>query len=428
MQVPAITRIGRIAGVLLILLTVVVSAQADDQSPTPVAQEATFIEAFSQCEDSYEATGKDFGKEKTRQEMAMLDAKRSAVWKVIYGENGLAQTPEERASADSCAAEIYSEPVLGRFIAYSDPIPKRRIVINKGKGLKVVIDVRVDRCALSNWLVEHCGFIPPPPYPPTLMVIPAVAEGEYPTVILENDPMARHAETVLKGFLAERRYDYEEATMSADLQEQMDALQLASGTGSKDYGYLMAQAIGCDVYITFQYTFNDRTNAGVKTRNCSVTLSAFETTTAKGLGSETGYSEYYPPDYNQNALIEEALNNAMVGVLASINGYWKDEWKIGAKYKAIFSIICEEFEDYDAEDAGDYLVDCAKDICKKVKISVLTDKTVELLMWATQDQAEDARDLNRSIRRCFSDEFDLGRLKRRVLNRKLIFSEVICAE
>lgn len=414
--------------VALVLSSFVPATAGDPPSNMPLSKEAKFVEVFNQCEWTFEATGISGAKKKIRQEKAMLDAKKAAVWVILTGENGLVQTADERANLKQCQEQLFADSIILNFITYSDATPRRRIEIEKGKKRKVVIEVRVSKCALSNWLVDNCGFVPPPPYPPTLMVLPNTPDGVYPTDVLKEDELAHHAAVVLEGFLAEHRYEYANPEMTADIQELVDGLQLAIGGGKKDYAYMMAQAIGSDIYITFAYKFNNKTDQGSTTENCSITLSAFETTTAKGLGSETGYSNYYAVGHAKAAMLEEALNNAMVGVLASINGYWKDAFIFGVKYKGVFTLDCEDFDEDDAEDAADYLIDCAKEVCKKVKPGVITEKTVELYMWATQDQAEDLRDLNRTIKNCFKGKFPDGKLRRKALNKQLIFSSVACAE
>jgi hypothetical protein len=395
-------------------------------SNLPVSREATPVEVTSQAEWTVYATGISGDRERVRQERAMLDARKAAVWFVLFGPSGLVQTAQERRLITKCQEALFAEQTVLGFVTHADEVPRERIKIEKGRKLKVRIEVRVNRQMVANWLVDHCGFSAPPLYPPAIMVLPHVAGEEDPFARLQNEPLDRHAETVLKGFLAERQYEYEEAVASTELDRTIESLGVLTGGGPKDFAYLIALGQGSDIYITFEYGFAQKRVGSTTTEKCEVTLAAFETTTGKGLGSETGYSEYLAA--SRRSLLEAALNNAIDGVLASVDAFWKKSLQTGVNYKAVYRIACDDFDEEDQTEVADVLIDCAKSVCQKVKPNVVTGATVELDLWATKERAEDARELERAIRKCFGEAFAEGKLQRTTLNRKLILGSIECVE
>ena len=62
-------------------------------------------------------------------------------------------------------------------------------------------------------------------------------------------------------------------------------------------------------------------------------MRAFETTTARLLGAETGYSDESAAP--ATALVEAAMTNALDNVMSRINSYWQDDIKNGLQYKVI---------------------------------------------------------------------------------------------
>jgi hypothetical protein len=356
----------------------------------------------------------------------MLDARKAAIWFVLFGRNGLVQTAQERSRILECQEALFAKETILGFITHADEVPRERIKIEKGRKLKVRIEVRVNRQMVADWLVDHCGFAPPPLYPPAIMVLPHVGGDENPIARLQSEPLDRHAETVLKGFLAERQYEYEEAAASEELDRTIESLSVVAGGGPKDFAYLIALGQGSDIYITFEYGFTQKQVGSTTTEKCEGTLAAFETTTGKGLGSETGYSEYLAA--SRRSLLEAALNNAVDGVLASVDGFWKKSLQTGVQYKAVYGIACDDFSEDEQMEVADRLIDCAKSVCQKVKPNVLTAQTVELDLWVTKERAEDARELEREIRKCFGEVSEEGKLQRSTLNRKLILGSIECVD
>jgi hypothetical protein len=148
---------------------------------------------------------------------------------------------------------------------------------------------------------------------------------------------------------------------------------------------------------------------------------AYETTTARLLGTETGYSPEKPGSTDA-VLIEMAMNDAIEKVLNKINAYWKDDLKNGQQYKLIVKIT-GRFDDPMA--VGDMLDDVLKGITTKRKQNSATEKTVDYTIW--QNQFENTSKLFRELSKRVDQNKDaqsLGvKMKRINVNRKMIILE-----
>ena len=100
-----------------------------------------------------------------------------------------------------------------------------------------------------------------------------------------------------------------------------------------EVAYAVALSIGSDVYITFAGAWE---NAGYNTRRHSLTVRAYETSSGRLLGTETGYSQARQGEAMIS--VEEAATGAIDAVLARIDAYWRDDIRRGVQYKMILSI------------------------------------------------------------------------------------------
>ncbi|HAP35568.1 MAG TPA: hypothetical protein DCQ28_06340, partial [Bacteroidetes bacterium] len=152
-------------------------------------------------------------------------------------------------------------------------------------------------------------------------------------------------------------------------------------------------------------------------RKASVSIRAYETTTARLLGVETGYSEESAAP--ANALVEGAMTNALNNVISRINSYWQDDLKNGAQYKIIFTIV-GQFDQDTKYDIADAAAKTLKKIAGRVKENVVADNTIDYLAWIQDKDMQSPSALFRELRREFNANFSQGKLKQITLNRKLI--------
>ncbi|MBW7887629.1 MAG: hypothetical protein H3C35_04590, partial [Bacteroidetes bacterium] len=89
------------------------------------------------------------------------------------------------------------------------------------------------------------------------------------------------------------------------------------------------------------------------------------------------------------------------------------------QYKIIFNIT-GNFDDDTKYDIADAAAKSLKSIANKTKENVVTDKTIDYLVWINDKDLQSPSSLFRGLRKEFKERFPEGKLKQIVLNRKLV--------
>jgi hypothetical protein len=183
----------------------------------------------------------------------------------------------------------------------------------------------------------------------------------------------------------------------------------------EDYAYQLALSVGSDLYITYSVDVEPQKFG---TKKASVSVSAYETTTARLLGSDTGYSP--SAQSSDEALVDNAITDAIDRVLQRINAYWKEDLERGVQYKVIFSIS----PDFGSEaiDVQDAVFETLEEM-GEVKENAVTDQTMDLLLWADPSEYEKVRHVDRGIRRGY-DDYGVGEIEQVNRNRKLLIYKI----
>ena len=152
---------------------------------------------------------------------------------------------------------------------------------------------------------------------PILMALPA-ASGK------GSSPM----EAVMEGineYLTEKGYEVRTLEGSEDLSNLIQMQGDISGNGD-DMSYIAGLALGADVYIKF--------SGSIKNDMVNVELSAYETSTARQLGSKTGMVQNYGNSKDkQRYLVISAAKKALPALEKTILSYWNEDAKKGVQYK-----------------------------------------------------------------------------------------------
>ncbi|MDW8114453.1 MAG: hypothetical protein RMJ34_05925, partial [candidate division WOR-3 bacterium] len=140
------------------------------------------------------------------------------------------------------------------------------------------------------------------------------------------------------------------------------------------------------------------------------------------LGTETGYSPEVATTSDQ-VVLESAINDCMDRVLSRMTNYWKDDIKYGLQYKIVIKfptgISSERLEKMQFA-----LLDILKEGANKSKENIISERTVDLLIWAKRDKFPEARSIYSYLKERFSSSFSGYTLSRITLNRKLLVCEV----
>ena len=411
---------------LVLAFTAVLNAQGN----LPESREATFVEANGSTEVMVRAKGIGgasglFGfKEDESLKLAEMDARKSAVYFVLHGGaglDGILRTDEEKSRFQPYQNEFFGNDNIMKFIAWEASSYDSRVKMAGGEKLKVEKQFRINKKSIIDQLMqrgivasvqevaEEIGL-------PTLMALPAVKPGESPLEMLQKDPLLKQGAATVESYLTAKKYNVIAPDQAEQIFQQQKA-QMSLKGAEEDMSYAIALSVGSDVYITYSIDMQNRRVGSSEVHKASVSVRAYETTTARLLGTETGYSDESaaPPA----ALIEGAITNALNNVMSRINSYWADDMKNGVQYKVIFNVTGK----FDA-DAKDELSPAAlitlKKLCNRVKENVVSDKTMDYLVWVTNQDYQNSSLFFLALKKEFAQNFAQGKLRKVNSNRKLM--------
>jgi hypothetical protein len=409
---------GKYRFVIYALVCVLIIGCAAKAPILPVSREATIIESTNPAEVMVEATG--IGR--TTDE-ALLDARRSAIAVILLGgSDPMLQTPDEKSKFEFIQTDIYSVPTINQYISWESSEIKNRLKIESGSKIKLTKNFKINKRLLEEEMTRRQVIKPRLQITeaiglPMIMVIPEVPKGEDPVDTMNRDPRLKHAAQSIESYLTSRKYDVqvpEQKVVIDGLTESQQGLKDLNN----DLSYQLALAIGSDVYITFSVDVAERRVGGNTVRKASVGVRAYETTTARLLGTETGYSQERPSA--DLPLVEEAINSAIDNVLTRLNAYWKDDLTRGVQYKLTFSIQ-GKFSDDDNEEIGFAINRMIKKNTKSYKENVVADKTFDYLVWVDPKLMKDSRELYAALKQDYSGK---GQLKNINITRKLLLLRI----
>ncbi|HTR81563.1 MAG TPA: DUF6175 family protein [Bacteroidota bacterium] len=421
-----------LAFITIALLCVPLSARA--QSNLPESHEATFIEANGSSEVLVKAKGIGgasglFGfKEEESLKLAEMDARKSAVYFVLYGGagfDGILKTEEEKEKFKPYENEFFASDNIMKFISWEANGLDSRVKMAGGEKLKVEKQFRINVKAIKDVLLqkgiimssqevaENIGL-------PTLMALPEVKPGESPLEMLQKDPLLKQGAAAIESYLTAKQYNVIAPEQAQEIYQDQKAQMTLKG-GGDDMSYAIALSVGSDVYITYSIDIQSRSVGSTEVHKASVSVRAYETTTARLLGTETGYSDESAAP--QEALVEAAITNALNNVMSRINAYWADDMKNGVQYKVIFNVTGKFTADAQDELSPAALLSLKK-LCNRVKENVVTDKTMEYLAWVTNPDFQNSSLFFLALKKEFAQNFTQGSLRKVSANRKLLMLAV----
>jgi len=400
-----------------------------EASNLPRARQATLVESTSPTTVMVRATGIGIGKKGHKpkaaelDKSANLDARRTAVWFVLLGgTDPLLQTDTEKQAFEKIQEDFYQEDNIRNFIAWEADYYDERFKIDSGTGLKIEKTFKVNKGLLQETLMQRSVIVKTTAIAealglPTIMVIPETPKDIAPLELLKTDPNVKKGAEVIESYLTARKYTAIVPEQQQVLQELISTQYALSGA-EEDYSYLLALSIGSDIYITYNITIESRNVGSSTVKKGIVGCRAFETTTGRLLGTETGYSpERAAPDA---VLIEEAMNDATDKVLSRISAYWKADTQQGIQYKLIVS-VSNAYDTDEAEEIIFQLNDILKGISNVLKENAVSDYSYDVLIWANPDKYASASDIYRAIKSLYKGN---GSVKRTSISRKLILLAV----
>jgi len=388
-------------------------AAKDEKHIRPRGFEASFVESFSPTEVTVKATGVG-----DRPEMADGDVARVALDFVLFKfTDRLVSVEAEKNGMDPVLDELYLEP--RPYLTWvADKVTSTR---KRADGqYEVTRMVRVNKGALTDFLVkkgimasreelaETVGN-------PVIMVVPDAPKGQSPLEIMDKNRIAQQTSGVIESYLTARQYEVLIPRASDNLNSQVDMLSTVKGV-EEDVSYKIALSSGCDIFITY----SGQVSATQGGRKASLVVKAFESTTGRALGTETGYSQVRP-NTSDEALSEEATSDAIDKVLQRVTNYWKADARKGLQYKVVLKITGKF-----SEAVGEQIRDGMEDLVDKEfpgsKQNILTPKTMDYTLLAPRSKYKTSSNVSRALRTKL--EIPGVKVKESIRNRKLLLLEV----
>jgi hypothetical protein len=413
------------APIAICLILVSLVAAKEPWSHLPLSRQASLVEVYSPSEITVKATGigantagwfKD-----NAAEAALRDARKAAVWFVLEGgTDPLLNTTTAKARFGVIAEEFFIDGNINTFISWEAEkiISTVMVGLPDGReGIKITKMLRVNKRRLAEALNDQGILLSNQQAAqaqgnPFIMVVPdcpGCRTSKQMERILEEGTALRLTAGIIEAYLTARQYNVQVPRAAGQLNTMGDRLAKEIKSTEDDPAYRIALEAGSDIYFVYAI----RLGGGKAT----VQIKAHETTTARLLGAETGYSKTRLGSQD-GPLVEEAVNDAMEKVLQRVSNYWAHDLSNGVQYRLIFNIV-PGFED--VQKIQDAVADCLEKGFAKNRENVATAKTLDYTVWAKTETFGQARAVMRYIQNEMSGK---ARVTQVALNRKLIISSI----
>jgi hypothetical protein len=411
------------------------TAQSDlwdlgDRADMPVSKQGSVLEIVSPDEVLVEAYGLYYGEGKSiasqkrdvaehGTEKALLDARRTAIHVLLLeGSDPILASDQEKAAFQRDKEYFYSPDTLRHYITYEDTLFTSRLLIEDSTGIRVSKRFKVNKERLledlayrriivaRDVLMESIGN-------PIIMVMPNAETNQSPLDILAADPIARQSSTIIQSYLTSKGYEVVTPEQSGEIANLITTQQSLNG-GYPDFSYQLALTIGSDIYMTFTGYSEE---SSLDTTRYIATLNIYETTTARLLGSETGYSKGRKGDVGVS--VEEAYNDAIDRALTRVMNYWKEDVEKGIQYKVIVSLT-PGLDSFDIDTIHLSFLDAVDEIAVNSRELILTDETIDFLIWVDPKRYDRPLRVYQALKEAFEQGGSSAVMGRSSINRKLM--------
>ncbi len=308
---------------LLMIISFYLSACAGKQAckmpvgVEPFSKQAIFVESTTTGESLIRATGKGCTFEE-----ATLDAKRAAIWYVLYaGDRPILKTFQQKEKAKAVVQNILQNPDL--YIRWQSDVKSKR---KEGNFILLTYLFRIDVEGLKEKLQE-AGIISSTEELAEKIGLPTIA-----VLSKENTPEATAAITTLQEYLEDRDFEVyvkEQGTTINNVIKKVTLLE-----GKVDPLYQMALQFGSDIYVDVHVSVEKVVQYGKMFYKAVVSAKAYETATGKLLGASTGYSPAREVSASE-AVVQEAANDVADKITSQIKKAWIKEAKKGKPFKIV---------------------------------------------------------------------------------------------
>lgn len=236
---------------------------------------------------------------------------------------------------------------------------------------------------------------------PVLMAVP------YHSTITDFEKTAIES---VNNYLTQKNYEVKTFEGKKQLDEII-RIQQDISEQDEDLPYLASLSLGADVYI--------KINGKVNPHGAFIELNAYETATARLLGSQTAEVKNHGKTSPVH-LIQSAAKKALPGLEKKILAYWEKDREQGVQYKIIFRYT-GDIPDSQQDELQQQTISQLKKTFNQVKINIATSQTLDLLVYADSSKYEDSQEIYSKIREILQN---MPNMKKQALSKKLIILEL----
>ena len=215
---------------------------------------------------------------------------------------------------------------------------------------------------------------------PVIMVLPASSDGENTEEAITGNPFSQMTFDALNNYLSGKGYEIKTILGMSAID---DLVQMQSEIESdEDVSYIASLSLGADVYL--KYAFRIVGNM------VTVDLNAYETSTARLLGSASGNVKNNGVKVeNLSYLVQSAAKKAMMSLEKSLLAYWNEDLKNGTQYKLILKTKIAEKAGA-SEDLQERILAALRSAFKQVRVNKMTAQTMDLTLYANPMALQDS--------------------------------------
>jgi hypothetical protein len=298
---------------------------------------------------------------------AIADGYRAAIYRVSQD---LVQSQEERIGFEAVSEEVYAK--ANQYVERYSIKSRRK---EPHADVKLNLDIVVNRKRLADDLVA-LGVIRSQRElltqlrNPSIVVLPeaGVAKAEW----------RQFATDHVNSYLTNRKFEALDAAQIQQLDSMSARTRQVAGI-SEDPIATIALELGGDIYIVYDVKVDTARVGKDGTVKATASVRAFETTTARSIGSATGFSrEYAATAGADRKAIAEALSDSVDRVLVNVMDFWKDDAIKGFQY---LIQVQGDFSGDEGRRVRRQLYTIVKDMSGDVKENVATERVLNYRVW-----------------------------------------------
>ena len=233
---------------------------------------------------------------------------------------------------------------------------------------------------------------------PTVLVSPAISGKMAGSIdVIRRNPLAKTAMEVINAYLTNRGYTVVSLESQAQLDEVVQ-LQNDIAGNDEDLSYVAGLSVGADINITYA--------GSIQENDIVIDLNASEASTANLLASESVRLSN-KGDESQRALVQRAMEQAIVSLENKIRDRLAAELEKGAQYKVV-AHLTGEFTDDQAEEISNIVSLQVRKKFNRMQVVSMSRNTYDLMVYGTFVEALEG----------------LAKVRKQNITKKLIIMEI----